>query len=215
MIPTTNASNKKEDLYDLKVIKGQVTECAVQARKNKRIRSVAFVPTDRASAVGKVTAAMGSASHQLVKDTATNADRDTFRSSGNSTRRYRVVMLRPSVPRRNTMVAQATIALKRAAVSVALLLGGCGQGEPSEHPGKQTYERYCYTCHAAGLAGAPPLDDSEAWAPRLARGRQALLESVVQGMPPGMPPKGLCNTCSDAQLLESIDYMIESITASE
>lgn len=113
------------------------------------------------------------------------------------------------------MATQAAIALKRLTVSVALLLGACDQGKSSEHPGKQTYERYCYTCHASGLAGAPALDDGEAWAPRLSRGRDALLKSVVQGMPPGMPPKGLCNTCTEDKLLESIDYMIGSITTDE
>lgn len=113
------------------------------------------------------------------------------------------------------MRAQAPTALQCVAVVLAGLLGGCDQGESSEHPGKQTYERYCYTCHASGLAGAPALDDSEAWAPRLARGRDALLKSVVDGMPPGMPPKGLCNTCTEEKLLESVDYMIESITAEE
>lgn len=113
------------------------------------------------------------------------------------------------------MRAQAPTAIQCVAIVLAGLLGGCDQGESAEHPGKQTYERYCYTCHAAGLAGAPALDDSEAWAPRLARGRDALLESVVQGMPPGMPPKGLCNTCTEDKLRESIDYMIESITTDE
>ena len=97
-------------------------------------------------------------------------------------------------------------------IAFAGLLAACDQSESIEHPGKQTYERYCYTCHASGLAGAPALDDAEAWAPRLVRGRDALLKSVVQGMPPGMPPKGLCNTCSEDKLRQSIDYMIELIT---
>ena len=112
------------------------------------------------------------------------------------------------------MRAQGPIAVQWIAIALVGLLAACDQGE-SEHPGKQTYERYCYTCHASGLAGAPPLDDGEAWAPRLARGRDALLESVVQGMPPGMPPKGLCYTCTDDKLRESIDYMIESIATDE
>ena len=113
------------------------------------------------------------------------------------------------------MRAQAPTAIQCVAVVLAGLLGGCDRGESSEHPGKQTYERYCYTCHAAGLAGAPALDDSEAWAPRLGRGREALLKSVVDGMPPGMPAKGLCNTCTEDELLESVDYMIGMITAGE
>ena len=98
--------------------------------------------------------------------------------------------------------------IKCIAIVLAGLLAACD-------PGKKTYERYCFTCHASGVAGAPALDDSEAWKPRLDRGRDAMLRSVVQGMPPGMPPMGLCNTCTEEELLESIDYMIESITTSE
>ena len=113
------------------------------------------------------------------------------------------------------MRAQARTAIWCVAIAFAGLLVACDQGGPPEHPGKKTYERYCFTCHASGVAGAPALDDTQAWAPRLARGRQALLKSVVQGMPPGMPPKGLCNTCTEEQILESIDYMIESIEAGE
>ncbi len=113
------------------------------------------------------------------------------------------------------MRAKARTAIRCVAIALAGLLAACDQGESAEHPGKKTYERYCFTCHAGGVAGAPALDDREAWTPRLARGREALLESVVQGMPPGMPPKGLCNTCSEEQLLKSIDYMIVSITTDE
>lgn len=113
------------------------------------------------------------------------------------------------------MRAQARTAIRCAAIAFAGLLVACDPDESAEHPGKKTYERYCFTCHAAGVAGAPALDDTQAWTPRLARGREALLASVVQGMPPGMPPKGLCNTCTEEQLLESIDYMIESIETGE
>ena len=113
------------------------------------------------------------------------------------------------------MRGQAKTAIPCVAIALASLLAACDQGTSTEHPGKRTYERYCFACHASGVAGAPSLDDREAWAPRLSRGRDAMLKSVVQGMPPGMPPKGLCSTCTDDELLESIDYMIESITSEE
>ena len=113
------------------------------------------------------------------------------------------------------MRAQARTPIRCFAIAFAGLLAACDQGESAEHPGKKTYERYCFACHASGVAGAPALDDEQAWTLRLARGREALLASVVQGMPPGMPPKGLCNTCTEEQILESIDYMIESIKADE
>ena len=113
------------------------------------------------------------------------------------------------------MRAPVRTAIQCVAIAFVGLLAACDRSESAEHPGKRTYERYCFACHASGVAGAPALDDEEAWAPRLARGRDALLQSVVRGMPPGMPPNGLCNTCSEEQLLESIDYIIESIGTDE
>lgn len=94
-------------------------------------------------------------------------------------------------------------------VGMMLCMVGCG-GEPSgsTHPGEQTYNRSCFSCHAAGVAGAPKVGDPEAWAPRIAKGREALLTATVQGVPPGMPPRGLCNSCSDDELAQAIDFMI-------
>lgn len=88
-------------------------------------------------------------------------------------------------------------------------LGGCDGGAATGHPGEQIYNRYCFSCHAAGVAGAPRVGDPEAWQARLANGRAALLQSTIEGISPGMPPRGLCSECSDAQLREAIDYMIE------
>jgi cytochrome c5 len=30
----------------------------------------------------------------------------------------------------------------------------------------------------------------------------------LQGLPPGMPPKGLCMQCSEGELSAAIDYML-------
>ena len=35
-----------------------------------------------------------------------------------------------------------------------------------------------------------------------------MLQSTVEGMPPGMPERGLCFNCSDEQLTAAIDYML-------
>lgn len=75
-------------------------------------------------------------------------------------------------------------------------------------PGLAIYNRSCVSCHSMGAAGAPRLGDRAAWAPRIAKGRDALLQSALHGMPPGMPAKGLCITCSDDELRQVIDYMI-------
>jgi cytochrome c5 len=100
------------------------------------------------------------------------------------------------------------------------MIGGCSdsnQGEAGEsdseqasvEPGKKTYTRYCFSCHAAGVAGAPRTGDAVAWAPRIEKGTEKMLESVIQGMPPGMPARGMCLQCSDEELADALDFMLQ------
>ena len=88
--------------------------------------------------------------------------------------------------------------------------GGDATAQAPAHPGETTYNRYCFSCHAAGVAGAPKVGVADQWAPRAAKGREALLATTKSGIAPGMPPMGLCRTCSDEELLDAIDYMIEN-----
>ena len=87
----------------------------------------------------------------------------------------------------------------------------CDRGDVADHPGKRTYERYCFSCHAAGVADAPKFGDRASWGTRLEKGEDALLQSVIDGMPPGMPVMGLCYACSEEQLRDSVDYMLEAL----
>mgnify|MGYP006159198659 CR=1 FL=1 len=72
------------------------------------------------------------------------------------------------------------------------------------------YAKACATCHAIGIAGAPKLGDSAAWQPRIAKGLDSLYQSVINGLAPGMPAKGMCFTCSDDDLKALVDYMVDS-----
>ena len=93
--------------------------------------------------------------------------------------------------------------------ALALLCTACGSGpEVADHPGKAVYQQYCYACHQAGIADAPILGDKDAWAPRLSKTRAELLESVIQGMVPGMPPRAGCGTCTDDELAAAVDFMV-------
>lgn len=47
--------------------------------------------------------------------------------------------------------------------------------------GEQVYAAQCAVCHTAGVAGAPKLGDAAAWAPRVATGYEALLNSALKG----------------------------------
>ena len=43
----------------------------------------------------------------------------------------------------------------------------------------------------------------------IAKGKALLLASTVNGLAPGMPAKGLCYSCTDEELSQAVDYMIE------
>ena len=46
--------------------------------------------------------------------------------------------------------------------------------------GEQLYNAQCMACHAAGLLNAPKFGDKEAWAPRIAKGKDTLHHCVLQ-----------------------------------
>ena len=68
------------------------------------------------------------------------------------------------------------------------------------------YERACFLCHARAGSGAPLVGDIAAWTPRLSKGTDALVAQVKQGVG-GMPPRGLCPDCSDADFVDLITFM--------
>ena len=69
------------------------------------------------------------------------------------------------------------------------------------------YQQNCFACHASGAAGAPKLDDAQAWEERTEKGMDAMMANVINGVNV-MPPKGLCMTCSDDDLRAIVDYML-------
>ena len=73
--------------------------------------------------------------------------------------------------------------------------------------GESVYQKFCKNCHDAGVANAPKLGDSAAWAPRIEKGNDALFESVKNGLN-AMPPKGACMSCSDEELRSAMEYMV-------
>lgn len=73
--------------------------------------------------------------------------------------------------------------------------------------GERVYKKHCSVCHEAGVAGAPKKGSPD-WQPRLAKGKDVLLQSVINGLG-AMPPKGTCVNCSNNDLAQAIDYMTE------
>lgn len=68
------------------------------------------------------------------------------------------------------------------------------------------YNKACVVCHAAGAAGAPKTGVAAEWQPRMAKGMDALVQSVDKGMG-AMPPKGMCFDCSADDFKALIEYM--------
>ena len=75
--------------------------------------------------------------------------------------------------------------------------------------GKAIYDKACVTCHAAATAAAlksPAAHDAAQWSPRLAKGMDALVASVTNGLN-AMPPEGMCNDCTADDFKAAIEFM--------
>lgn len=71
------------------------------------------------------------------------------------------------------------------------------------------YKGTCIACHGSGAAGAPIVGNTEAWAPRIARGQDALVASALGGKG-AMPPKGGAVSRSDEEITAVVIYMMQS-----
>jgi cytochrome c5 len=70
----------------------------------------------------------------------------------------------------------------------------------------EIYAHSCKACHAQALAGAPLAGDVDAWKPRIAKGTNALVTSVLTGIR-GMPAGGQCFSCTPDDYRALIAFM--------
>ena len=88
-------------------------------------------------------------------------------------------------------------------VAVVLMMFAAGAFAAAD---MDKYAKSCQVCHANGAAGAPKTGDAEAWAPRMAKGMDVLVQSVNTGLN-AMPLKGMCFDCTDDEYKALIEYM--------
>ncbi|MFK7828249.1 MAG: cytochrome c5 family protein [Congregibacter sp.] len=75
--------------------------------------------------------------------------------------------------------------------------------------GEATYNVACMACHMTGAGGAPKVGDVDAWAPRIAKGIDALHNSGVNGVAgTAMMAKGGRADLSDEVIVAAVDYMV-------
>ena len=73
--------------------------------------------------------------------------------------------------------------------------------------GQMIYETVCASCHDAGLGQVPALEDTAGWTPRIVQGRELLIRHAIDGYRL-MPEKGLCEACSEEEIVAAVDYML-------
>jgi cytochrome c5 len=77
--------------------------------------------------------------------------------------------------------------------------------------GEEVYNSACVACHSSGAGGAPILADVAAWADRIAKGRDVLHESGLNGVAgTSMIARGGCMNCTDEEIIAAVDYMVDS-----
>jgi cytochrome c5 len=77
--------------------------------------------------------------------------------------------------------------------------------------GQAIYQNACVACHGAGVAGAPKVGDTAAWAPRIAKGMATLKDHALHGFNGEtgiMPAKGGRTDLSDAEVVAALEYMV-------
>lgn len=70
---------------------------------------------------------------------------------------------------------------------------------------EELYNGACAACHAAGVADAPKLGDTAAWATRNEAGLAAMVASVINGKG-SMPPRG-GSSYSDEDIERAVKYL--------
>ncbi|MFZ0791004.1 MAG: c-type cytochrome [Chromatiaceae bacterium] len=125
---------------------------------------------------------------------------------------------------------RVTVHLTGLALLGLTILAGCGErGEVtlSELPrfddgylsaGRSIWMNTCRNCHLMGVNHILGVAHSDQWDQRLAKGREALYQSVILGMTgPGgavlMPPRGGDLQLSDADVRAAVDYNLAAVEA--
>ena len=91
---------------------------------------------------------------------------------------------------------------------ISIILAASASSAIALADGESIYKDACAVCHAAGIAGAPIVGNKEAWAPRIATGKEALYHTALNGKG-AMPAKGGRTELSDDDIKAVVDYMVE------
>lgn len=72
--------------------------------------------------------------------------------------------------------------------------------------GEALYNKQCMACHATGLLNAPKYGDKEAWAPRIAKGKETLYTHAAKGF--NQMNAQVNAEVNEEQVHAAVDYMV-------
>lgn len=114
-------------------------------------------------------------------------------------------------PAAATSAAPAADAAESATEAEAPAEAAMQVADTSGIDGAAVYNQACLACHASGVGGAPIVGDAGSWAPRIAKGIDALHNSGINGVAgTAMMAKGGRMDLSDAEVIAAVDYMVSS-----
>jgi cytochrome c5 len=90
-----------------------------------------------------------------------------------------------------------------------VVLGSLWLGNAAAVDGKDVYNQVCAKCHRAGIDGAPKMSDKTEWSKRLAAGKPAMIQSVIDGK--GEMPARAGKDVTDEEINAAYDYIVSVV----
>jgi cytochrome c5 len=140
-------------------------------------------------------ALLGATVFILVSNLLTTIERNSVKGAEDNSRQ--VAVANASLKPIGSVTTTADVP-KGAVIAPA---GGSGSAD-----GEAVYKTTCFACHGTGAADAPMITKKEQWAPRVANGLSALMETALNGRG-AMPARGGNPALSDAEIKAAILYM--------
>jgi cytochrome c5 len=94
--------------------------------------------------------------------------------------------------------------MKKLMLAVSLV-AAAASAQAAQDP-EAVFNKACAVCHMGAIPTAPLKGDKAAWEPRLAKGMDALVASVTNGLN-AMPPRGMCMDCTAEDYKAVIEWM--------
>ncbi len=82
-------------------------------------------------------------------------------------------------------------------------------GDSGSISGEKIAQKNCALCHSSGMMNSPKIGDKEQWAPRIAQGKEMLVNNAIKGIGV-MPAKGGNTSLSDAEVAAAVVWMANS-----